>query len=444
MATPDSVMFSANPVEGTQAESELVIFRSELSEYNPDSNKFVRINLPVADKGWIDWSDSVLSLKFTNRSYDDTSGSTTETKVRTSLANLIKSVSILNSQGEQIEYINNYNSINAIMDDYSMGKNHKESVEQILTGCSKDGNPANAETIAGGSGTSEADGSSLVMTDRLMTAFTSGQFLCPLGYLVGTSPAIVLELEDPDTALQIDTEANTHSKYKVSSIVIRAKQIRFNSEFNQSFEKTLAEAGASGVNYISETFIHSQNSIPASTTGAYNVPFSVNPRSAKYILCQMRTETEVTKRSGYSINLRSGGALTQYNWEIAGKMYPAQPITLSNTDYANGYSNVLDCLGQIGALNHSTLLDIGVNNTKFYDRTFTTFNKFVAGLVLEDFNSATNPRVYSGMHLTTAGQLSFRPSIDSSQTLTALRCDFFTCCDISIHITIDGRMYSVK
>ena len=34
MATPNQVMFSNNPVEGTSAESELVIFRSELSEYN--------------------------------------------------------------------------------------------------------------------------------------------------------------------------------------------------------------------------------------------------------------------------------------------------------------------------------------------------------------------------------------------------------------------------
>ena len=47
MATPDQVKFSTNPLEGTSAESELVIFRSELPSYNPSSNKFVRINLPV-------------------------------------------------------------------------------------------------------------------------------------------------------------------------------------------------------------------------------------------------------------------------------------------------------------------------------------------------------------------------------------------------------------
>merc|ERR1711904_545518 len=101
MATPDQVKFSTNPIEGTAAESELVIFRSELPSYNPNSNKFVRINLPVADKAWIDWGDTTLSLKLTNRTHDTASASTTESQVRTQLSTLIRSVSVLNSQGEQ-------------------------------------------------------------------------------------------------------------------------------------------------------------------------------------------------------------------------------------------------------------------------------------------------------------------------------------------------------
>ena len=136
MSTPDQVQFSNNPVEGTQAESELVIFRSELTEYNPSSNKFIRINLPVSDKAWIDWSDSVLSLKFTNRSADS-AGDSADSKVNPTLSDLIKSVSVLNSQGEQIEYVNNYNLISAVMDDYSYGNNHKGSVSpKFITGVS--------------------------------------------------------------------------------------------------------------------------------------------------------------------------------------------------------------------------------------------------------------------------------------------------------------------
>ena len=64
MSTPDSVQFSNNPMEAVQAESNLVLYRSELSDYNPSQNRFIRINIPVSDKGWISFEDTLLSLKF--------------------------------------------------------------------------------------------------------------------------------------------------------------------------------------------------------------------------------------------------------------------------------------------------------------------------------------------------------------------------------------------
>jgi len=446
MSTPDQVKFSTNPVEGTSAESELVIFRSELPSYNPSSNKFVRINLPVADKAWIDWGDTTLSLKLTNRSYDSASASASESAVKTQLSNLIRSVSILNSQGEQIEYVNNYNLISNIMDDYSMGTNHKTSVEEILAGGSPDGDPDGATAINGvASGTVEADGSSLVLTDRLMTGFTSGQYLLPLGYLVGQACAIVLELEDPNTALYNATAANRVLAYKVDNVELRAKQIRFNAVFNQSFERTLAEAGNVGINYITESFIHNQNSIPASTTSSVNIPFSCNPRSAKYILACHRIETDVTNLNKFSLGTRTACEIQDYKFEIMGKQHPSQPIKCADDNFSQAYAQVLDCLGQIGALNHSTLVSKGGTRTAFYARATATPNKFVSGLPLEDFNSATNPSVYSGMNLTTAGQLSYQPNISSTGVGgTAIRVDFFTSCDMSIHFTLDGRMYSVR
>ena len=214
---------------------------------------------------------------------------------------------------------------------------------------------------------------------------------------------------------------------------------------NESFERTLAEAGNVGVNYISETFLHNQSSIPASTgSGIFNVPFSTNPRSAKYILACGRKETEIADSSKYSLETRSSLNLTGYNWEVSGKIYPTQPIEVSDTNISQAYANVLDCLGQIGAINHNTLVSSAGTNTKFYDATITTAQKFIAGLVLEDFNSATNPSVYSGMNLTTVGQMAWRPNIGSSFGASAYRVDFFTSCDLSIHFTIDGRCYSVK
>jgi hypothetical protein len=444
--TPDTVQFTNNPIEGTQAESELVIFRSELPSYNPANNKFIRINLPVADKGWIDFSDTVLSLKFTNRSYQTASNDATKSGVKTQLSNLIKSVTVLNSNAEQVEYVNNYNLISSIMDDLSMGGEHKKSVEQVLANGSPDGNPANTVVLAGnGTGTTEANGASLTMCDRLMTGFTSGQFLLPLGYLVGQAPAIILELEDADTALAITTDTNGKNAYQVENVELRAKQIRFNAMFNASFEKTLAEQGAKGVNYITETYLSNQGTVPSGTTGQYNVPFSCNPRSAKYILACHRLESDITNIGKYSINNRGAMEISQYNWEISGKMHPAQPITVDATNFCNSYAQVLDCMGQIGAINRNTLVTKDTTGTLWYDIDETKYCKFLSGLVLEDFNSATNPSIYSGTSLQTVGQLTYRPTIASSKTLSgAYRVDFITCIDTSFHFTIDGRMYSVK
>ena len=443
---PDSVKYSSSPVEATAAESELVIFRSELNSYNPSNNKFIRINLPVADKSWIDWSDSVLSLKFTNMSYQTSGGgSAANSAAKTQLSNMIKSVSVINSQGEQIEYINNYNLIVNVMDDYTVGTNHKAGVDQILGGGSYDGDPNNAIALNGSASDAGAtDGASKTLVDSLMTGFTSGQFLLPLGYLVGQAPAIVIELEDATTALKLTTASNTVASYRVEEVQVRAKQIRFNSAFNQMFEQNLMEAGATGVNYITETFLHNQGSITAGVQGQQNIPFSVNPRSAKYILAVNRLESGITGRADFSIGNRSSMAINQYSWEIAGKLYPTQPIQVSDTNVSQAYANVLDCLGQIGNTAHNTLITQNATaNTKFYDNTQATAQKFISGLVLEDFNSANNSTTYSGANLSTVGQMSFRPQLNAD-TSGAYRVDFFTSCDMSIHITFDGRLYTVR
>lgn len=440
---PDQVRFSNSPVESVAADSELVIFRSELSEYNPSSNKFVRINLPVADKAWIDFSDTTISLKLTNRSHNTSSASATTTKVKTQLSNLIKSVTFLNSQGEQIEYINNYNLVNNIMDDYMVSANHKAGVQQILAGGSTDGNPDSAIEINGSAATTEADGGSLTLVDTLMTGITNAGVMLPLGYLVGQSPAIILELEDPNTALKIATATNAVGAYKVSDVQIRAKQVRFSSTFNMNFEAQLAEAGMAGLNYITTSYLHNQGQIANGVSGLQNIPFSANPRSAQYILACIRKETNVTALNQYSIGTRVSGGCDQYSWEISGKQYPSQPIDLSDTNYAQGFSNVLDALGAIGAVNRNTLVSVSGTNTLFYSATEDTASKFVAALPLEDFNSSSNPSVYSGANLSVVGQMAFRPKLSGAIT-GAHRVDFFTAIDMSLHVTADGRMYSVK
>ena len=181
--------------------------------------------------------------------------------------------------------------------------------------------------------------------------------------------------------------------------------------------------------------------------GAGQNPAEEEERRQKQILNHFilqRTDIMLCKlKMKYSIGTRSSMAIDQYSWEIAGKLYPTQPIELSNTNYSQGYANVLDCLGQIGNVAHNTLVTTDTTNTLFYNSTQATAQKFVAGLVLEDFNSANNASTYSGANLSTVGQMSFRPRLGTAAS-GAYRVDFFTSCDMSIHITFDGRMYTVR
>lgn len=234
--------------------------------------------------------------------------------------------------------------------------------------------------------------------------------------------------------------------YKVENVQLRARQIKFNALFNESFEKTLAEAGSVGINYITESFLHNQNVVAASSAGKQNIPFSCNPRSAKYILSCARQQKLVqgtNARLAYSLGTRSALNVIDYTFEIAGKQLPSQPIEVSATNSSQGFAQVLDCLGQIGALNHNTLVTQAGTNSKFFDATPANACKFIAGLPLEDFNSSTNPSVYSGQNLQTVGSMSYQPNI-AALDAEAYRIDLFTSIDMSIHFTIDGRCYSVR
>ena len=438
---PDNVKYSSAPQEGTAAESELIIFRSELPTYNPSSNKFVRINLPVAPMSFLDWSDSILSLKFTNRSFITGTANETGAAVKTQLSNLIKSVAIYNQDSEQIEYINSYNLIVNVLDDYTMSVGRKTSVDSILAGGSATGDPDAATAINGADAVTEADGASKVLCDGLVSAFTSGQFLSPLGFLRGVACSIVLELEDPNTCLKVETATNCTAAYSVSDVQIRAKQIKFNDGFNQAFMSSMAAAGAAGIHYVSESFIHTQGSLNNGVSSIQNINFSMNPRSAKYLLVTHRPESDVTNKAKYSLGVRSSAAIQSYQFELNGKAMPNQPIEISDTNLSQGYAQILDGFGQINNLSHQNLIT-QTGNSLLYSRTQGTACKYVSALTLEDFNSAQSG-VYSGMDLSNVSQMSYRPNIATALT-SAYRLDVLCSIDIAYHISSEGKMFTVR
>ena len=469
MATPNNIQYSTNPVEAVSAEAELRIFRSENATYSPDGNRQIIIPLNCSDKSFIDFSDSVISMKFTNRSAD--SGTVSKATCNVSLANLIQDLTIIGPQGNEIEVIRDYNVLNKILDDYSYGLNHAKSIENVLSGATSTGVESGQATVLGSQalGSALATGGNITMVDKLVCATLSNRYLVPCGWLVGQAMRISIRLADPETALFFSVPP-TLAGYQVEDVQFRAKEIKFNSMFNATFEQTLAQAGADGLSYIGETFLHAQNNLPVGSNGQQNLQFSLNPRSAKYIVSAHRVESDITTTNAQSLGGRVNSALTRYSYDIMGKQMPSQPIDVNTVidnpdtsagtnDIARAYTQVLDAFGVVGAVNRDGLAQRALVNTGlsfYYSNTNSSSgsgpsaadgaiaSKYLSAITLEDFDSSNNPDVFSGMNLSTSGPLIYRPELLSAITTNAHRVDHYIACDIQLRFTIDGRMYSIK
>ncbi len=466
MATPNNIQYSSNPVEAVSAEAELRIFRSENSTYSPDGNRQIIIPLNCSDKSFIDFSDSVISMKITNRSAD--ASTVAEATCNVSLANLIQDLTLIGPQGNEVEVIRDYNVLNKVLDDYSYGANHAKSIENILSGASTDGLESGQVAILGAqaTGSALADGGSATLVDKLVCATLSNRYLVPCGWLVGQAMRISIRLADANTALFFGT-APTIAGYKVEDVQFRAKEIKFNSMFNATFEETLAQAGPDGLSYIGETFLHAQNNIPVGNSGEQNLQFSLNPRSAKYILSTHRVESDITTTTKQSLGGRVNSTLTQYTYDIMGKQMPTQPIVVNvikpdpstsggQNNISQAYAQVLDAFGIISAVNRDGLAQraLATSGASFYYSDTTSSgpaaadgavaSKYVSAITLEDFDSSNNPDVFSGMNLSTSGPLVYRPQLLNAIATSAHRVDHWISCDCQIRFTVDGRLYSVK
>tara|TARA_R110000824_G_scaffold44910_3_gene130312 strand:+ start:361 stop:1722 length:1362 start_codon:yes stop_codon:yes gene_type:complete len=453
MSNPDNVQYSTNPVEGVAAESDLRIFRSENETYAPTGNRTIIIPLNCSDKSFIDFSDSVLSFRIMNRSQSASTATLANAYCRAS--DFIQDLTIVGPQGNEIEIIRNYNVLMGVLDDYSYGANHAASVEHILSGGSDDGTVGGKVLIKAGTGTTAGaaqDGESYTFCEKLVCGTLSNRYLVPLGWTIGQATRIVIRLADAGNALWATGAANGDAFYKIDNVEFRAKQIVFNSLFNAQFEANLAEAGESGMSYIGETFLHAQNNLASGSSGLNNLQFSLNPRSAKYILTSHRLESKVALITAKSLNDRSSINIDQYSYDIMGKQIPMAPIDLANAsgtsgsiNVSQGFAQVLDALGLIGAVNRDTLCSLATAETLFYSPTQTAASKYVSAIVLEDFDSSNNPSIFSGLNLSSAGSMSYRPRQASGTTAAAAyRIDHFMSCDMQIRFTLDGRLYSIK
>ena len=207
MSNPSSVQYSVNELQEAQnATSELRIFRSENSSYEPlVSNSQIIIPINCSSGSFIDFSETTISWKITNRSFAGTGIAATNASVYLDggMLGAIDSLEIRGPQSQTLEYIRGYGELNDILYTYQTGTGHAVSIESVLNGMSKDGKASGqvqlAESAAGA--TAAADGGSVTLVDNLVSGMIGSKMLCPAGFLTGSPLKLILNLKNPDNYL---------------------------------------------------------------------------------------------------------------------------------------------------------------------------------------------------------------------------------------------------
>ena len=444
---PSNVMYSQSQLrDGTSAVSNLRIFRSENSSYIPgETGRVIVIPLNATANSFIDFSETTISWKFTNRSYGGSGGSADDASAILcgGMLGAVRSLEIQGPTGNRLEFIDNYNLLNALLYDYQSGENHATSVEHQVCGMSRDGTTAKQAKVAGtAAGTSAADASSLTLSDNLVSGVLSSRMLFPAGWLSGSPCRIILTLADPKEYLELEGDGNSgaaNSAYKIENVELRAKEVRFNEVFNQNFLEALNAKGAEGMSFYGQTFLNTTNNIPASASGEQNLQFSGSCASAKAIMCMIRPQADVSALQKNGITERYSAGLSSYRFEINGEQKPSQKIDVSDTNISQAYSQVLEAFGTVGDLSRATLVNDEKTGCKYYDRTETEATKFIVALPLEDYGA--DDRTISGLNLSLVGApIRFIPTLEPESTLAAQQVQNWIWCDAKYVFTVDGRM----
>lgn len=449
MSNPSSVQYSVNEqTEAQNAISELRIFRSENSSYEPEvSNSQIVIPINCSSGSFIDFSETTISWKITNRSNSGTGGGANAADVILDggMLGAIDTLEIRGPQSQTLEYIRSYGELNDVLFNYQTGAGHAKSIESVLNGMTTNGLPTTQKklTESGPAATSRTDGGNVTLVDNLVSGLLGSKMLAPCGFLTGSPLKIVLTLKNPKNYLTTTaniTAVDGNVGYRIENVEIRAKEVRFNELFNTTFLAGLQEKGERGMSFYGETFIHSSNNIGANTNGEQDLQFSASCQSAKGIMTIIRPSADISDMTKYSLSSRYSAAMESYRYEVSGQSRPNQRILTADTNKAQAYTEVLQTFGVVGNLDRETLIDESATATKYYSSDKTDATKFLVALPLEDFNDGN---VLSGENLSlVSAPLRFMPTLSTGGTLLSQRVDHWVWCDIKFTFDISGRMDS--
>ena len=227
------------------------------------------------------------------------------------------------SQGVTLSHINQYNVLHSALMSLQCGSDIETS-HNLLSG-----------TNAATSGVTIATNANKTFCFSLLDGILGSlaEKMVPLGAL-------------SDLEIQITLASDAAAVNAAGATVLTISEVKWFSsmvEIDQSAQKVLEMSLAGGIYRLDSKGYHNYNdTIPSGVSNA-SVQVAAKFQSLNAVLVMMRDSTRATAQNKHSISARERRGLASFQVEIAGQLYPPQPVTCADANISHCASELYKC-----------------------------------------------------------------------------------------------------
>lgn len=347
---PSELDFSSLLPLGVQGQSRMRTFAPNNGNTFTAVNNV--INIPLNSTGWLDSQHSYLNFNVAlvgagNLGFD---GST---------QSLIQTLRLIGSNGEVLEEIQNYNTVQAAFQDLQCSQNHTDSHLNAME----------RATTTTGVPTVTAAGNYDVSLKLMSALLNSGKY-CPLGWLSGGGLSVELTLATNADCLT-QTLPNNDATYSITNVRYAAQIVETSQDFNEAFTQMLQQQG--GVQWHGVTPRVFNANFAGGTTET-TVSVACRLKSIKSLFTILRPNNQFSINEATQCQ-RSLLGLNSYSVKVGSKTFPQAPLTKGTEFYAELVKSMMP-LGDTRSANR-------MNFTRYNAAVYT--DALAAGTVTQGF-----------------------------------------------------------
>jgi hypothetical protein len=327
-AIPSSLQYGVETSAGLPGSRSLRNFGAESAGIYNAQNNTIRIN--VTSSNFLDLKESLLTVNFKNTSVATDGTTAVKATLDGGCASMIQRIRILNGNNAELERMENYNLINNILDQYTVGLN--ESLDmQIMSGtpekiCSKGYSGVGGDALGGG------------IARHYEFGLKCGWFNPTLGKLLPPNCTFVLEitLADPRSFMVVDA-ATSVPAFEISNTYLKVPVVRVD---DMSFMQRVETLRSRGTEWSGTTYKHHGSNIEK-MTGHTSLLVADRSSSLTGLITVFRFKGNPRDVVKYGLSSRSIQYADSYHAQIGGDLYPPAAIRISTVgiDAANSGSD---------------------------------------------------------------------------------------------------------